>query len=108
MAAVLLCSMGCMVGTQPAIHQVSEADLNRWGYALLAQGDKAHALEVFKLSVSLHPESPRAMDGLAEAEDANGHTQEAIADYKRVLVLNPQGEHAAAQLKRLVPDAQPK
>lgn len=81
--------------------KLDENDLNGWGYQLLADKKNNEALAIFKLNVSLHPNSSNTYDSLAELQDMNGDTAGALKNYKRVLELNPGNRNAAAQVKRL-------
>lgn len=78
-----------------------EAELNDWGYRLLASGRQADALPVFKLIVREFPNSANAHDSLGEAYAANGDKPRAIEHYRRVLELEPGNAHAAQQLRGL-------
>lgn len=75
-----------------------EAELNDWGYRLMASGRAVDALPVFRLIVRLFPESANAHDSLGEAYAANGDKPAAIRSYRRVLELDPGNTHAARQL----------
>jgi pimeloyl-ACP methyl ester carboxylesterase len=79
----------------------SESDLNAWGYALMRQGDKQKALEVFKLNTILNPQSGNAFDSLAEAYLNSGNKELAKANYKKSLELNPKNTNAEEVLKTL-------
>ncbi len=78
-----------------------EAELNDWGYRLLASDRAADALPVFRLVVRLFPQSANAHDSLGEAQAANGDRPGAIRSYRRVLELDPGNTHAARQLEQL-------
>lgn len=80
----------------------SEGDLNEWGYSLLKQKQEEKALEIFKLNVSLHPESANAFDSLGELYLKLGNKELAIQNYKRALELNPKKESAKKALEQLL------
>jgi CubicO group peptidase (beta-lactamase class C family) len=82
-----------------------EEEVNVWGYRLLDAGQVKEAVEVFRLNVSLHPQSANAYDSLAEAYEAAGDKASAVKNFKRSLELNPKNNNAAEHLKRLDPDA---
>ena len=48
-------------------YQVSEGDLNDWGYLLWKQGQLKNAVAVFKLNIVLYPNSGNAYDSYAKA-----------------------------------------
>ncbi|MGB7208142.1 MAG: serine hydrolase [Pyrinomonadaceae bacterium] len=82
-------------------YQLSEGELNQWGYVLLRQEKPKESLEIFKLNVVLYPESGNVYDSLAEAYEVNGDKSSAIKNYKRSLELDPKNGNAVVQLKRL-------
>ena len=79
----------------------SEDDLNEWGYSLLQHNEKEKALEVFKLNVTLHPESANTYDSLADGYEAIGNNEQAIVNYRQALKLDPNKKHSAERLKVL-------
>ncbi len=78
-----------------------ERDVNRWGYELLAADKVAKGVAIFQLNVAMYPESSNTYDSLAEAQEAAGDTQAAIANYRKSLSLNQQNQHAVERLKDL-------
>lgn len=80
---------------------LNENELNNWAYKLSGKGKKDNALEIFKLNVSLYPQSYNTYDSLAELYEGIGNKELAIKNYKRSLELNPQNTHAIDQLKHL-------
>jgi CubicO group peptidase (beta-lactamase class C family) len=78
-----------------------EGDLNGWGYRLVEDGKVKEAIEIFKLNVSLYPESANTYDSLAEAYETAGDKALAIKNYRRSLELDPKNSHAEQQLKKL-------
>jgi CubicO group peptidase (beta-lactamase class C family) len=87
-----------------ASFQMPELEMNDWGYRLLANGKPKQALEIFKLIVSLYPESGNAYDSLADGYDVNGDRALAIKNYKRSLELDPKNTNAVERLKKLEDD----
>jgi CubicO group peptidase (beta-lactamase class C family) len=81
--------------------ELSESDINNWGYALLQQGKKREAIEIFKLNVILHPESSNAYDSLGEAYMNNGDNVKAVENYEKSLKLDPKNTNAVEMLKKL-------
>ncbi|WP_266170155.1 alpha/beta fold hydrolase [Dyella subtropica] len=81
----------------------SESSLNTWGYQLLANGDHATAVAVFKLNVLLYPASANTYDSLAEGYEALGDKAQAITNYQRSLRIDPAKEHPKDRLRVLQP-----
>jgi CubicO group peptidase (beta-lactamase class C family) len=84
--------------------QPSETDLNDWAYRMLSRGQTKEALEIFKLNVSLYPESANTYDSVAEAYQVLGNNELAIKNYKHSLELDPKNTNAIKHLKRLEPN----
>ncbi|NIO19753.1 MAG: tetratricopeptide repeat protein, partial [Candidatus Aenigmarchaeota archaeon] len=81
---------------------IDESVLNWLGYHFLYWwGREEEAVEVFKLNVSLFPESANAHDSLGEAYLTRGQAELAIQSYEKSLELNPDNANAASVLKRL-------
>jgi CubicO group peptidase (beta-lactamase class C family) len=85
--------------------QLREADVNAWGYRLRGRGQQKEALEIFKLNVSLFPQSANTYDSLADAYEGLGNRDLAVENYKRSLALNPQNQNAVDRLKALESNA---
>jgi tetratricopeptide (TPR) repeat protein len=81
--------------------QLPEAEINDWGYSLLKQDKVQDALEIFKLNVTLYPQSANAYDSLGETYALLGNKPLATKNYQRSLALNPQNKAAADYLKRV-------
>lgn len=81
--------------------QFEEADINRWGYSLVAQERLQPALNVFLLNTQLFPDSANTYDSLAEANWLLGNIDAAISGYKKVLKMQPDNEYAEGQLAKL-------
>lgn len=82
--------------------QPAETDLNDWGYRMLNGGGNAkHALEIFKLAVTLYPDSWNAYDSYGEALVKNGKKDEAISMYKKSIELNPANQGGKKMLEQL-------
>jgi CubicO group peptidase (beta-lactamase class C family) len=80
---------------------LGENELNGWGYQLLAQKNLPAALNIFKLTVALYPQSANAYDSLAETLESAENTSEALVNYKKSLALDPQNKHAAGRIQAL-------
>jgi tetratricopeptide (TPR) repeat protein len=78
-----------------------EDDLNAWAYSLLGKNETEKAIEVFKLNVTLNPDSWNAYDSLAEAYLKAGNKELAIKNYKRSLELNPKNDNATKVLGQI-------
>jgi CubicO group peptidase (beta-lactamase class C family) len=86
---------------KPNNNAVDEERLNTLGYVLLQQRKIAEAIGLFKANVALYPQSANTYDSLAEAYMVNGNKEQAIANYRKSLELNPQNSNAVAMLKKL-------
>jgi CubicO group peptidase (beta-lactamase class C family) len=82
-------------------YQLPEDDLNDMGYWLMYNNRKKEAAEIFKLNISLYPNSANTYDSLADAYEALGQKESAIKNYKRSLELNPKNNNAAEHVKKL-------
>ncbi|WP_442592213.1 serine hydrolase [Pedobacter sp. AW31-3R] len=81
--------------------QLPENELNGWGYQLLSQKNIKAALSIFKLNVTMYPQSANAYDSLAETLEIVENKQEALANYKKSLGLDPKNKHAADRIVAL-------
>jgi serine-type D-Ala-D-Ala carboxypeptidase/endopeptidase len=59
------------------------------------------AIEIFKLNVSLSPQSWNTYDSRAEAYENARDKSSAVKNYKRLVELNPKNDHAIVRLKVL-------
>jgi predicted Zn-dependent protease len=59
------------------------------------------AIAIFKLNAETFPLSANTWDSLAEAQLAHGDRDDAIANYKKSLALNPRNKNAEEHLKQL-------
>jgi tetratricopeptide (TPR) repeat protein len=75
--------------TQEAMATASEADLNNYGYELLAQQNMDEALKVFVVNTERFPKSANAWDSLGEGYAIKGDKTNAIKCFKKSLSLNP-------------------
>ena len=79
----------------------SEQDLNTLGYSFLGNEELDKALEVFKLTTILFPDSFNAYDSYGEALLKAGKKEKAIKMYEKSIVLNPENENGKAVLRQL-------
>jgi CubicO group peptidase (beta-lactamase class C family) len=84
-----------------AAFTLNENEINTWGYQLLNQKKKKEALSIFKLNTTLYPSSANAYDSYAETLEVMGNIKEAIVNYKKSVLLNPQNKNAAERIKTL-------
>jgi tetratricopeptide (TPR) repeat protein len=87
--------------TNPNGYNFAEGALNRLGYMLLEKGRNADAIAILKLNVEEYPKSGNVYDSLADAYAKDGQKQQAIANYRRSLELDPKNQNAANRLKEL-------
>jgi len=87
--------------TQAPSFELTEGELNEWGYGLLRAGKAAQAVEIFKLATLLYPASGNAFDSLAEAYEGRGDKPNAVLYYQRSLQLDPGNDNAREHLRRL-------
>lgn len=78
---------------------LTEDEINAWGYQLIGLNKKDEALNVFKLNTMLFPNSANVFDSYGEILETMGNRKEAIINYKRSLLLNPENTNAADYLK---------
>lgn len=90
-----------MLQQKNASFQLKEDQLNSWGYYLLSEKKAQEALAIFKLIVSLYPQSANAYDSLGEAYVMVGEKASAIQNYKRSLELDATNQNAANQIAQL-------
>ena len=70
-----------------AIENANEAELNTYGYNLVAQNKIKDAIEIFKLNVKKHPESWNVYDSLGEALAQSGDKKGGLENYTKALKM---------------------
>jgi dienelactone hydrolase len=75
--------------------------IDSWGYQLMQQNHLPEAIEIFKLNISLHPDSSHIHVSLGEAYEKSGRKDLAISNYKKALEIDPENKDAAEHLKTL-------
>ncbi len=75
-----------------ALPTAAEAELNAYGYQLLAAGDTAEAVAMFRLNVERHPDSWNVHDSLGEGLAAAGATTAAVRSYRKALEMAPDAQ----------------
>ncbi|HKD58923.1 MAG TPA: tetratricopeptide repeat protein [Terracidiphilus sp.] len=86
---------------QDSKFKLDEGSINDWGYGLLTGKHPQEAMTIFKLNVSLYPDSGNVYDSLGEAYMKSGQKDLAIENYKKSLEKNPNNENAKDKLKEL-------
>jgi len=81
--------------------ELTEGDMNEFGFILMAKQKYNDAVAIFKLNISRYPNSGNLYDSLAEAYVKTGDKKLAIENFKKCVELNPKNEYAAEQLKKL-------
>ena len=87
--------------SKPGEYDLSEAQVNSFGYQLIALGKTKDAIEVFKLNVELFPNSFNVYDSLGEAYLADGNKDLALANYRKSVELNPDNQNGKDAIKRI-------
>jgi tetratricopeptide (TPR) repeat protein len=72
-----------------AVPIATEAELNVYGYQLIALGQIDKAIEILLLNTQKHPESANAWDSLGEAYATKGDKDKAVTSFKKSLGMNP-------------------
>jgi len=84
-----------------ANYNLDEDELNALGYQLVQANKLKQAIRIFQLNIEAYPSSGNTYDSLAEAYMDDGNKQQAIANYKRSLQLNPANNNAIKMLQKL-------
>ncbi|WP_034921672.1 alpha/beta fold hydrolase [Gillisia sp. CAL575] len=83
------------------VNNRSEHDLNELGYSFLRNEELDKALEVFKLTAILYPDSFNAYDSYGEALLMANKKEEAIEMYEKSIELNPENENGKKVLLQM-------
>lgn len=86
---------------EPDHWDFSEAQLNAFGYQLLAHGAIDDAIKVFDANAALFPDSFNVWDSLGEAWMKKGEKARAIELYEKSLRMNPHNKNAVSVLESL-------
>lgn len=76
----------------------NEQELNKYGYALLSEGETKAAIEIFKLLVAEFPKSANPYDSLGEAYLKDGNDDLALENYEKSIKIDPKNNHAIDQV----------
>jgi dienelactone hydrolase len=85
----------------PGAYVFPEGAMNMLGYERLQKGNKAEAIEFFKLNVEAYPASANTEDSLGDAYEAAGEKELALAAEEKCLELLP-GDPSSADFKALL------
>ena len=85
--------------------RLTESQMNRIGYWLLAKKRTKDAAAVFETNTQDFPKSANVWDSLGEAYAADGQRERAVAAYRRSLELDPSNGNASQALQKLATDA---
>lgn len=83
-------------------YNISEDELNTFGYELIESKKTNEALEIFLINTKLHPKSYNAFDSLGECLFILEKKEEAIKAYKKSLELNPKNENAKKKISEKI------
>jgi uncharacterized membrane protein len=86
---------------EPATYNFDEDQLNSMGYQLLNTKKFKEAIRIFQLNIEAYPKSANTYDSLGEGYMNAGNKQQAIANYKKSLELNPKNRNAVVMLQKL-------
>lgn len=81
-------------------YNVSEDEVNSFGYELMNASKNEEALAIFKLNTVLYPNSANTFDSYGECLLKLNHKQEGLKAYKKSLDLNPKNDNARKILER--------
>lgn len=77
------------------------SEMNTLGYVLLAADKVDEALIVLQYNTRFFPKDPNVYDSYGEVLAISGDVTEAIVNYEKTVALEPDNEHAIAQIKKL-------
>lgn len=77
------------------------AELNTYGYVLMARKAMDQALVVFKLNILLYPKNANLYDSLGEYYFNTGNKEAAKENYRKVLELDAKNENAMKMLEKI-------
>ena len=78
------------------------AELNTYGYVLMAAGKPDKAQLVFKLNLQLYPGNANLHDSMGEYYFKTGSFNLAKEHYGKVLELDPKNEHAKTMMEKFL------
>lgn len=90
-----------LLKANPQDRSVNEEHLNSQGYIMMGSGKLDLAQAIFKVNMVLYPKSANVYDSYAEACMKNGDKEQAIANYKKSLAINPNNTHAKEMIAEM-------
>lgn len=81
--------------------EVLEGQIDRRGYATMADGQLTTALELFQFAVLLSPESWHAWDSLGEIQYVMKNYRPSLESYRKSVALNPDNENGIRWIERI-------
>jgi D-alanyl-D-alanine-carboxypeptidase/D-alanyl-D-alanine-endopeptidase len=82
-------------------YEFHEAYLNNLGYQLIGMERLSDARAVLRANIEAYPDAYNTYDSYGEVCMLMGDTEEAIANYRKSLELNPENTNAVEMLKKL-------
>lgn len=89
------------VAAEPRRYEIVESELNALGYRLIEAGDPARGAVVLEMNTLAFPTSANTFDSLAEAQEALGDREAALANVRRAVALDPGSAPLRDHLARL-------
>ncbi len=77
------------------------AELNTYGYVLMAGKEMDKARAVFKMNILLYPKNANLYDSMGEYYFNTGEKESAKENYRKVLELDPKNENAKKMLEKM-------
>jgi Amidohydrolase family/Tetratricopeptide repeat len=87
--------------TEPEKYDFGEEELIGLGYVMIHRRRLTDAIDIFKFSAEVYPNSYNTWDSLAEAYMDSGDKERAISNYQKSLQVNPHNRNAVAMLRQL-------
>lgn len=78
-----------------------EGELNALGYRLIEAGDPARGAVALEMNTVAFPQSANTFDSLADAQEAAGDREAALASVRKALTLDPGSAALREHLARL-------
>ena len=76
-------------------------ELNTLGHVFMSAGKIQEALLTFQINTKCFQYEPKVFNSYAEALAFHGQNEQAVANYKKVLELDPDNNHAKTQISKL-------
>ncbi len=82
-------------------YNFKEDQLKILGFKLLLKERRDEAIDVFKLNIAMHPESPDVFNSLGEAYLKYGQNAPALENFKKALAIDPANAVAKYEINKL-------